>query len=255
MSKVAIEFSDVHKYYGSLHVLRGINLKINQGEKVILMGHSGCGKSSLLRCVNALEGIDQGEILVNNTRLTARGSYREKTAGGAKLDLNAFRANIGMVFQQYNLFPHLTVLENIILGPIKVKGFNKSEAIETAQDLLKRVGIPEKVNAYPEQLSGGQKQRVAIARCLAMKPEMILLDEPTSALDPPMTREVLGVIQDVVEQGMTMVMVTHEYKFARSIADRIVFIDQGCVLETGPPNQLFDSPGHVVTKEYFETLH
>lgn len=244
MLSPVIQFSAVHKYYGRLHVLKGLDLTVYPGEKLVLMGPSGCGKSSLLRCINALEWIDGGTAVVNETAL----HERDKLTPTA---LNRFRADIGMVFQQFNLFPHLTVLENIMLGPVKVKGVSRGEAEETARTLLTRVGIADKWQAYPEQLSGGQKQRVAIARCLAMKPRMILLDEPTSALDPPMTTEVLKVIETVAEEGMTMLIVTHETRFARRVADRIVFLHEGRVEEEGRPDQVIDTPISPVLQTYF----
>lgn len=247
MIEPIVSFQQVHKSFGHLQVLQGIDLAVYPGEKIVLMGHSGCGKSTVLRCVNGLEWIDRGELYVNGVALHQHKSINTHA-------LNQFRSHIGMVFQQFNLFPHMTVLENIILGPIKVKGIPKLRAIDTAHDLLKRVGIGDKWQVYPDQLSGGQKQRVAIARCLAMRPQMILLDEPTSALDPPMTMEVLQVIRDVAEEGLTLMIVTHECRFAREVADRIIFMHNGRIEEEGRPEQVMDNPISPVAQSYFSLI-
>jgi ABC-type polar amino acid transport system ATPase subunit len=247
MIEPIVSFQQVHKSFGPLQVLQGIDLAVYPGEKIVLMGHSGCGKSTVLRCVNGLEWIDRGELYVNGVALHQHKSIKTHA-------LNQFRSHIGMVFQQFNLFPHMTVLENIILGPIKVKGVPKLQAIDTAHDLLKRVGIGDKWQVYPDQLSGGQKQRVAIARCLAMRPQMILLDEPTSALDPPMTMEVLQVIRDVAEEGLTLMIVTHECRFAREVADRIIFMHNGRIEEEGRPEQVMDNPISPLAQSYFSLI-
>lgn len=238
-----IELQDVHKAYGQQTILQAVNLRVDKGEKIALMGASGCGKTTLLRCLNALERADRGSLRVNETDLMDE-----------KLDLNRFRAHIGMVFQQFNLFPHLTVLENIMLAPRKVKRQSNEQAREKAMQLLQQIGIPDKAVAYPEQLSGGQKQRVAIARSLAMEPDLLLLDEPTSALDPPMRREVLNLIETVAEAGMTIVMVTHEVEFAEHMVDRLIFMDAGQIVEQGPPDQILDDPRHEATRRYLSLV-
>lgn len=236
-----IRFQGVSKSFGALKVLDGIDLSIAPGEKIALMGYSGCGKTTLLRCINGLEQFNQGQLQVNGHDLS-----------NPKLDLSRFRAKIGMVFQQFNLFPHLTVLENITLGPMKVNQVPKEQALARAHQLLAQVGIGDKAHVYPERLSGGQKQRVAIARSLAMEPDILLLDEPTSALDPPMSREVLSVVAQVAAAGMTLVMVTHELRFVSQMADRLVFVHQGQVAEQGPPAQLLQHPQQESTRRYLE---
>lgn len=236
-----IRFSDVSKCFGATKILDGIHLSVHPGEKVALMGFSGCGKTTLLRCMNGLEQFDTGDVVVNGEHLT-----------NPAMDWNRFRSRIGMVFQQFNLFPHLTVLENIMLGPVKVKKVAKSEARERAQHLLAQVGIADKAHLYPDHLSGGQKQRVAIARSLAMEPDILLLDEPTSALDPPMSREVLSMIEQVADQGMTLVMVTHELQFVAHMADRLVFINGGKVVEEGPPAEILQQARQDSTRRYLE---
>lgn len=238
-----IQLIGVHKYHGTLHVLKDICLDVCRGEKIVLIGASGCGKSTLLRCVNALESIDSGEIKINGVSLQHD-----------QVDLNQHRANIGIVFQQFNLFPHLSVLENLILGPVKVRKLPKAKAIEQARELLSRIGILEKAHAYPAQLSGGQQQRVAIARSLVMQPEVMLFDEPTSALDPRMTREVLSMIRDVADQGMTLIVVTHEVRFAEQVADRIIFMHDGRIVEEAPPKQLLYHPHHEATRDFLENM-
>ncbi|MDR7909477.1 amino acid ABC transporter ATP-binding protein [Bacillus velezensis] len=226
-----ISFQDVNKHYGHFHVLKNINLHIKKGEVVVIIGPSGSGKSTLLRCINQLETVDGGALMVNGV------SIHDK-----KTDINKVRRNIGMVFQHFHLYPHKTVLQNIMLAPIKVLKQSKEEAKETALYYLKKVGIPEKADAYPSQLSGGQQQRVAIARGLAMKPEIMLFDEPTSALDPEMIGEVLDVMKTLAKEGMTMAVVTHEMGFAKEVADRIVFIDGGAILEEAAPAEFYESP-------------
>lgn len=226
-----IEFKEVNKYYGDFHVLKNINLTINQGEVVVVIGPSGSGKSTMLRCINHLETITNGELTVNGISVADK-----------KTDINKLRRNIGMVFQHFYLYPHKTVLENITLAPIKVLGKTEKEAKETARHYLEKVGIAEKADAYPSQLSGGQQQRVAIARGLAMKPEIMLFDEPTSALDPEMIGEVLDVMKALAKEGMTMVVVTHEMGFAREVADRIVFMDEGKILEEATPAEFYANP-------------
>ncbi|MBU0444320.1 amino acid ABC transporter ATP-binding protein [Bacillus velezensis] len=226
-----ISFQDVNKHYGHFHVLKNINLHIKKGEVVVIIGPSGSGKSTLLRCINQLETVDGGALTVNGV------STHDK-----KTDINKVRRNIGMVFQHFHLYPHKTVLQNIMLAPIKVLKQSKEEAKKTALYYLKKVGIPEKADAYPSQLSGGQQQRVAIARGLAMKPEIMLFDEPTSALDPEMIGEVLDVMKTLAKEGMTMAVVTHEMGFAKEVADRIVFIDGGAILEEAAPAEFYESP-------------
>nr|MDH3077648.1 amino acid ABC transporter ATP-binding protein [Bacillus velezensis] len=226
-----ISFQDVNKHYGHFHVLKNINLHIKKGEVVVIIGPSGSGKSTLLRRINQLETVDGGALTVNGV------SIHDK-----KTDINKVRRNIGMVFQHFHLYPHKTVLQNIMLAPIKVLKQSKEEAKETALYYLKKVGIPEKADAYPSQLSGGQRRRVAIARGLAMKPEIMLFDEPTSALDPEMIGEVLDVMKTLAKEGMTMAVVTHEMGFAKEVADRIVFIDGGAILEEAAPAEFYESP-------------
>jgi putative glutamine transport system ATP-binding protein len=226
-----IEFRNVNKHYGKFQVLTDINLSIKAGEVVVIIGPSGSGKSTLLRCINRLETITDGQLVVNGTNL------HDKRA-----DVNLLRRHIGMVFQHFNLYPPMTVVDNITLAPTKVTGVSKKEALETALHYLDKVGIPEKANAFPSQLSGGQQQRVAIARGLAMKPQIMLFDEPTSALDPEMIGEVLDVMKNLVHEGMTMVVVTHEMGFAREVADRVVFMDQGQIVEEASPEEFFSNP-------------
>ncbi|MCL6573033.1 MAG: amino acid ABC transporter ATP-binding protein [Bacillus sp. (in: Bacteria)] len=226
-----IEFNHANKFFGDFQVLKDINLTINQGEVVVVIGPSGSGKSTLLRCINHLETISNGTLTVNGIAVADK-----------KTDINKLRRNIGMVFQHFYLYPHKTVLENITLAPMKVLGQSEKEAKETARHYLDKVGILEKAESYPSQLSGGQQQRVAIARGLAMKPKIMLFDEPTSALDPEMIGEVLDVMKALAREGMTMVVVTHEMGFAREVADRIVFIDEGRILEEAIPAEFFENP-------------
>lgn len=237
-----IEIKNLHKSYGHIEVLKGVDVSIAEKEVVVIIGPSGSGKSTLLRCMNYLEEPTSGDITVDNMKL-------DKHA-----DINKIRENIGMVFQRFNLFPHMTVLENIILAPTKVLGIEKAKAIETAMDLLQRVGLKEKANAYPGQLSGGQQQRVAIARALAMNPKVMLFDEPTSALDPEMVTEVLDVMKRLAKQGMTMVVVTHEMGFAREVGDRVLFVDEGRIIEEGTPKDIFENPKQERTKSFLSKI-
>ncbi|UHA73831.1 amino acid ABC transporter ATP-binding protein [Paenibacillus sp. 481] len=226
-----IAFEQVNKHYGSFHVLKDINLRIEQGEVVVIIGPSGSGKSTLLRCINRLEVISSGKLSVNGQ------DVYDKT-----LNINDFRKKIGMVFQHFNLYPHKKVLDNITLAPVKVLRKTQQEANSTAMHYLEKVGIPDKANSFPSQLSGGQQQRVAIARGLAMQPDIMLFDEPTSALDPEMIGEVLEVMKALAKEGMTMVVVTHEMGFAREVADRVIFMDQGQIVEEANPIEFFNEP-------------
>jgi aspartate/glutamate/glutamine transport system ATP-binding protein len=234
-----IEFRKVNKYFGDFRVLEDIDFSVDEGEVVVVIGPSGSGKSTLLRCINALEGISSGELYVDGMRVHDK-----------ETNLNRLRSEIGFVFQQFNLYPHMTVAQNIKLAPTKVKHVSKKEADERCVRLLKRVGIPEQANKYPESLSGGQQQRVAIARGLAMEPKIMLFDEPTSALDPEMINEVLEAMADLAHGGMTMVVVTHEMGFARRVADRVVFMDEGRIVEAGPPEHFFKNPENERTKRF-----
>jgi len=227
----AILLDKVNKWYGAMHVLRDVSISIAQKEKVVICGPSGSGKSTTIRCINRLESHQQGRIVVDGTELTD--DLRA---------LDTIRREVGMVFQSFNLFPHLTILENCTVAPIWVRKMPKAEAEDLAMDYLRRVKIPEQANKYPGQLSGGQQQRVAIARALCMKPKIMLFDEPTSALDPEMIKEVLDTMIGLAESGMTMVCVTHEMGFARQVADRVVFMDRGEIVESGPPAQMFENP-------------
>jgi polar amino acid transport system ATP-binding protein len=229
--QAAIEFKIVNKWFGKLHVLRDITLDVAPGEVVVVCGPSGSGKSTLIRCVNALERVQQGEIVVLGESIT-----------GPTVNLTRLRTHVGMVFQQFNLFPHMTALQNIMLAPMKVRGLSRDQADKTARALLERVGIPEKAGNYPANLSGGQQQRVAIARALAMEPRIMLFDEPTSALDPEMINEVLEVMTDLAKSGMTMMVVTHEMGFARRVAHRVIFMDEGMIVEADTPQTFFASP-------------
>ena len=241
MIKVKVE--KLQKSFGSLEVLKGIDLEVKEGEVVCLIGPSGSGKSTFLRCLNRLEETTAGTVIVDDNDIT-----------DPKCNINKVRENIGMVFQQFNLFPHLTILENITLAPVMLKKMTKDQAKEKAMELLKRVGLEEKAEAYPVQLSGGQKQRVAIARALAMNPEIMLFDEPTSALDPEMVGEVLDVMKDLAESGMTMVIVTHEMGFAREVASRVIFMDQGIIMENGTPEEVFTNPKNERTKLFLSKV-
>jgi len=238
-----IHFTNVNKWFGSLHVLNNINLHVRQGEVVVVCGPSGSGKSTLIRAINQLEPINDGKLIVDGMDLSDK-----------KTDINKLRAEIGFVFQQFNLYPHLTVINNITLAPMKLRNLSRKDAEEQAMQLLTRVGLAEKRDAYPAQLSGGQQQRVAIARGLAMKPRIMLFDEPTSALDPEMIGEVLAVMQDLAKSGMTMVVVTHEMGFAREVAHRVVFMDAGTILEEAPPAAFFLNPQHDRAKQFLNQL-
>ena len=238
-----IEFRDVYKNFGKLEVLKGINLKIEKGEVVTLIGPSGSGKSTILRCMNLLERPTKGQVFIEGTEITA-----------PKIDIQSIRKDIGMVFQHFNLFPHMTVMENMTYAPIKVNKMSKTDAESKAMELLKLVGLTEKAQTYPGKLSGGQKQRIAIARALAMEPKIMLFDEPTSALDPEMVKEVLEVIKNLAHTGITMTLVTHEMGFAREVADRICFIDDGQILEDAPPDEFFANPKTERAKSFLEKV-
>lgn len=238
-----ITVKDLHKSFGKLDILKGINIEIAKGEVVVVIGPSGSGKSTFLRCLNLLEVPTSGEISFEGELITAKNH-----------NINATREKMGMVFQQFNLFPHKKVIDNITLAPIQVKGVSAKEAEATADELLKSVGLQDKKEAYPSQLSGGQKQRIAIARALAMQPHVMLFDEPTSALDPEMVGEVLEVMKKLAEGGMTMVIVTHEMGFAREVGDRILFMDGGKIVEEGTPDQLFAHPTHLRTQEFLSKV-
>ena len=244
---------NVHKSFGRLEVLKGIDLEVRRGEVMCIIGPSGSGKSTFLRCVNHLEKLSAGRLWVNGELM----GYRQKRGKLYELrdsEISAQRSDIGMVFQRFNLFPHLTVLGNIIEAPTQVKRVPKAEATELAMSLLERVGLPDKANSYPEQLSGGQQQRVAIARALASSPQIILFDEPTSALDPEMIGEVLQVMKTLAHSGITMLVVTHEMQFAREIADRVVFIDGGDILEVAPPAEFFAHPQHARARRFLQKV-
>ncbi|MFH5184489.1 amino acid ABC transporter ATP-binding protein [Paenibacillus sp. TAB 01] len=234
-----IKVTDLHKSFGRHHVLQGIDIEIEKGEVVVVIGPSGSGKSTFLRCLNLLEQPTGGDIAFEGTSLIH-----------GKPDINKLRERMGMVFQQFNLFPHMTVLDNITLAPRKLKGMSEQAANDVAHNLLRRIGLFDKANSYPGQLSGGQKQRIAIARALAMSPAMLLFDEPTSALDPEMVGEVLDVMKQLAAEGMTMVVVTHEMGFAREVGSRLVFMDGGKVVEQGKPAEVFANPQHPRTKEF-----
>lgn len=238
-----IKIDKIDKSFGSLHVLKGISLHVKEQEVVCIIGPSGSGKSTLLRCINLLENIQGGKIVVDGYDLT-----------DSKTNINQVRTEVGMVFQHFNLFPHKTALENITLSPIKVRKWPKEKAEQKAMELLKKVGLENKANAYPDSLSGGQKQRVAIARALAMEPKIMLFDEPTSALDPEMVGEVLEVMKRLAREGMTMVVVTHEMGFAREVGDRVIFMDDGLIVEENIPSKLFNEPQHPRTKDFLSKI-
>ncbi len=238
-----IDAKDIKKSFGKNLVLKGISLSIKPKEVVVIMGASGSGKSTFLRCLNGLEKVDSGQIYINNIEITHN-----------KTNLNLVRREVGMVFQHFNLFAHLTALDNITIGPIKVLGKSKEEARALAMELLKKVGLEEKTNHYPDELSGGQQQRVAIARALAMNPIVMLFDEPTSALDPEMVGEVLNVMRNLAKEGMTMVVVTHEMGFAREVGDRVVFMDEGQIVEEGTPQEIFTNPKQERTKAFISKI-
>ncbi|ERM91759.1 amino acid ABC transporter ATP-binding protein [Caldanaerobacter subterraneus] len=235
--------NDVYKNFGSLEVLKGVTLKVNKGEVVVIIGPSGSGKSTLLRCINLLEEPTKGEVFIDGVKIN-----------NGKVNINKVRQKVGMVFQHFNLFPHLTAIENITLAPVKVKKMNKKEAEELAVDLLAKVGLLDKKDEYPIKLSGGQKQRLAIARALAMQPEVMLFDEPTSALDPEMVKEVLNVMKQLANEGMTMVVVTHEMGFAREVGDRVIFMDDGVIVEEGTPEEIFYRAKNERTREFLSKI-
>jgi glutamine transport system ATP-binding protein len=238
-----IEIKNLNKSFGNLEVLKGIDLEISKDEVTVIMGPSGSGKSTLLRCINRLEDITSGTVIVDGHDITDK-----------KTDINFIRTEVGMVFQQFNLFPHKTALENITIGPLKVRKMTKSEAENLGHELLKKVGLEDKADTYPDHLSGGQKQRVAIARSLAMHPKAMLFDEPTSALDPELVGEVLEVMKQLSREGMTMVVVTHEMGFAKEVADRVIFMDEGCIIEENTPESIFTNPRHERTKVFLKNI-
>lgn len=238
-----IEIKDIHKCYGEFQVLKGISESIEKGEVLVICGPSGSGKSSLIRCINRLESIQQGDIF-----------FEGKSIFDPDININELRAEVGMVFQQFNLYPHLSVVDNVTLAPVKVRGMNKKEAYVLAMELLARVGIDCQASKFPGELSGGQQQRVAIARALAMQPKAMLFDEPTSALDPEMINEVLACMKDLAREGMTMVCVTHEMGFAREVSDKVIFMDHGVILEEGPPEDFFSNPQHERTKNFLREV-
>ena len=240
---VMVQARDVEKFYGDFPALRGVSLDVREGEVVVICGPSGSGKSTLLRCINGLERIQGGDIVVDGM------SVRDP-----RTNMKRLRSEVGMVFQSFNLYPHMTALRNITLAPLKVRGMKRVEADAVAHELLRKVGIPEKAERYPSELSGGQQQRVAIARALAMRPKVMLFDEATSALDPEVIHEVLNVMLNLAREGMTMIVVTHEMGFAREVADRVVFMDEGVIVETGEPKTFFASPHEERTKRFFEKI-
>ena len=242
MTKELIKITDLKKSFGDIHVLKGVNLTIKEKEVVVIIGPSGSGKSTLLRCINFLEEPTSGSIVFDGIPLNG------------EANINEVRKEVGMVFQRFNLFPHMTVLENLVLAPMKVRGVARKEAEETAMMYLKKVGLVDKAKSYPDQLSGGQQQRVAIARALCMKPKALLFDEPTSALDPEMVNEVLDVMKSLAEEGMTMAVVTHEMGFAREVGDRVCFVDGGIILEEGAPEEIFGNPKEERTKLFLSKV-
>ncbi|WP_273191906.1 amino acid ABC transporter ATP-binding protein [Oleidesulfovibrio alaskensis] len=238
-----IEFNDIHKWYGEFHVLKGISESVEKGEVLVICGPSGSGKSTFIRCLNRLEDIQKGSIMLEGRSIHDKG-----------VDVNELRTEVGIVFQQFNLYPHLTVLQNVTLAPLKVRRVERIKAETVAMELLERVGIHDQAGKYPVELSGGQQQRVAIARALAMRPKVMLFDEPTSALDPEMINEVLNCMKDLAREGMTMLCVTHEMGFAREVADRVVFMDAGRVLEEASPAEFFTNPKHERTKAFLKEI-
>jgi len=242
--ETAILMEGINKWYGTFHALRNVNLSVRRGERIVICGPSGSGKSTLIRTINQLEAIQEGKIVVDGIELTA---------GGHNVD--EVRRDVGMVFQQFNLFPHLTILENCMLAPLKVRKTPRADAEAIARTYLARVRIPEQADKYPAQLSGGQQQRVAIARALCMTPRIMLFDEPTSALDPEMVKEVLDTMVDLAKEGMTMLCVTHEMGFARAVADRVIFMDQGQIIEEGPPETFFGNPQSERTRAFLQQIH
>ena len=242
MAHPMIQIRDLHKSFGDLHILQGIDLDVQKSEVVVVIGPSGSGKSTLLRCVNYLEVPTSGTVTIDGQTIDP------------EVNINTVRAEVGMVFQHFNLFPHMSVLHNITLAPIRVRGMSRFEAEKIAMELLKRVGLSEKANAFPAELSGGQQQRVAIARALAMNPKIMLFDEPTSALDPEMVNEVLEVMKSLAESGMTMMIVTHEMGFARQVADRVLFVDGGHIIEQGKPADVFEHPQEKRTQDFLAKI-
>jgi polar amino acid transport system ATP-binding protein len=238
-----ISFKNVNKWYGDLHVLNKIDLEVAQGEVVVVCGPSGSGKSTLIRCINRLEPIQKGELVVDNMAVHDR-----------KINMTQIRAEIGFIFQSFNLYPHMTALENTTIAPLKVRKMKKAEAEKLGREMLTRVGLEDRIEHYPAQLSGGQQQRVAIARGLTMKPKIMLFDEPTSALDPEMIHEVLDVMRDLAKEGMTMMVVTHEMGFAREVASRVVFMDEGQIIEVAPPNDFFTNPQTERGKTFLKSI-
>lgn len=238
-----IEVNKLIKSFGDTEVLKEITVSVKEKEVVCVIGASGSGKSTFLRCLNRLEDITGGQVIVDGEDITAKAT-----------NINKVREEVGMVFQHFNLFPHMNVLKNVTLGPIKLKGMNKSDSTILAKELLEKVGLIDKIYEFPSELSGGQQQRVAIARALAMNPKIMLFDEPTSALDPEVVGEVLNIMKDLAEEGMTMVVVTHEMGFAKEVADRVLFIDSGYIVEEGSPTQIFENPEHERTKEFLDKI-
>jgi polar amino acid transport system ATP-binding protein len=253
MTATMVRIEQVHKRFGAVHVLKGVSLTVHPGEVMCLLGPSGSGKSTLLRCINHLEAIDAGRIYVDDELV----GYREHDGRLYELrdrEICRKRSEIGMVFQSFNLFPHLNALENVVAAPVRVKGRSRAAARERGRELLARVGLGDRCDAYPRELSGGQQQRVAIARALAMDPKLMLFDEPTSALDPELVGDVLAVMRDLARQGMTMIVVTHEIGFAREVADTAVFMDDGVTVESGPPRELLERPQHERTRAFLSKV-
>jgi len=238
-----IKLENIYKSFNDVNVLMNINIHITKGEVIALIGSSGCGKSTFLRCINGLEKVSNGKVIIDSLDITT-----------SRKNLYKIRSEVGIVFQQYNLFPHMTVRQNIMLAPMKVKKLSKLEAGKITEELLEKVGILDKINSYPDELSGGQAQRVAIARSLAMKPKVMLLDEPTSALDPKMTKEVLDVMKNLAKDGITMIVVTHEMNFAKEIANRVVFLHNGEIVEEGHPEKIFKDPNHPATIDFLKSV-
>ncbi|MGF7400317.1 amino acid ABC transporter ATP-binding protein [Thermoanaerobacterium thermosaccharolyticum] len=238
-----IRVDNLHKNFGNLEVLKGVSLEVKKGEVLVIIGPSGSGKSTILRCINLLEEPTKGDIYIEGEKINDK-----------KADINKIRQKVGMVFQHFNLFPNMTAIANITLAPVKVKKMDKKDAEDIAIKLLKKVGLGDKRDSYPVKLSGGQKQRLAIARALAMQPDVMLFDEPTSALDPEMVKEVLNVMKELANEGMTMIVVTHEMGFAREVADRVIFVDDGVIVEEGTPREVFENPKSPRTKEFFSKI-
>jgi polar amino acid transport system ATP-binding protein len=238
-----IRVDNLHKNFGNLEVLKGVSLEVKKGEVLVIIGPSGSGKSTILRCINLLEEPTKGDIYIEGEKINDK-----------KADINKIRQKVGMVFQHFNLFPNMTAIANITLAPVKVKKMDKKDAEDIAIKLLKKVGLEDKRDSYPVKLSGGQKQRLAIARALAMQPDVMLFDEPTSALDPEMVKEVLNVMKELANEGMTMIVVTHEMGFAREVADRVIFVDDGVIVEEGTPREVFENPKSPRTKEFFSKI-